>query len=355
MANSNANNFQRPSTIAAKLHRYTHATAEELITTYRDAGWLNEEPRDSIHRVCHSCGLCAESGFPKSSKKVSLTHVNEAFNQEVQLDFTFCNIRDTKYTVLHLVDTGTGYSEATITSSCIASAITRTFETPWIHRHGAPLAVSADEEMNNKPCTKLFDAHSIQYKPRPSGRHNKIGIVERKNGTLKLILERLQKENTRAPDDTILSRAVFLSNYFSGSRILSSFELAHGYAPSILGVPSTNFSPELLSAHKQQIATRALQRLLRSRAPSTIQPSCITPGGLILFHYRSTKHNETDEWREGIVQSVHAMFVETRRSHRGPVCRIAYEDIRLLPTSHLTKNLWSARLTITSSRQMGER
>ena len=117
--------------------------------------------------------MCAESGFPNALEKVSATHVNEASNQEVPFNFKFCNTCDINYTVLNIVDTGTGYSEAKIKSSLNASAITFPFETHWIHRNGAPLAVSSDDEMNNKPSTKLFDAHSIQYKPRPSRRHNK--------------------------------------------------------------------------------------------------------------------------------------------------------------------------------------
>ena len=255
------------------------------------------------------------------------------------MDFTFCTIRESKHTVLHLVDTGTGYSEAAITTSRKAETIIDTFETQWLHRHGAPLSVSADDEMNNQPCRKFFGAHSIQYKPRPARRHNKTGIVERKNGTLKLILERLQKESTRASDHVILSRATFISNYFSGSRILSSFELARGYSPSILGVPKSLVTTELLSAHKEQVAVRALQRLLRSRTPSTVAPSSIQIVETVLFYYRSTKQNEPDQWLEGTIQSTRPELVEIRRSNRGPACRVAYEDIRLLPQSPLTKRL----------------
>ena len=133
---------------------------------------------------------------------------------------------------------------------------------------------------------------------------------------------------------------MFLSKYFSGSLIWSSFEVARGYASSILGVPSTTISTELVSDHKEQIATRALQRLLQSRAPFTISLSCVIPSDRILLYFRSTKNNETDEWRESIVQSVHAHFLETRRSHRAPVCRIAYADICLPPQSHLTKKTY---------------
>ena len=44
-------------------------------------------------------------------RKLSLTHVNFAFNQEIQIDFTHCDIRGTRYTLINMTDRGTACTE----------------------------------------------------------------------------------------------------------------------------------------------------------------------------------------------------------------------------------------------------
>lgn len=48
-------------------------------------------------------------------------------------------------------------------------------------------------------------------------------FVERKNGVVKAILAKLADENSKADVATLVARAGFLSNMFSGNRLLSSF------------------------------------------------------------------------------------------------------------------------------------
>lgn len=43
-----------------------------------------------------------------------MTHVNQDFNSEVQIDFTYVDIRDNNHVVLPVVDAGTAYSEVPI-------------------------------------------------------------------------------------------------------------------------------------------------------------------------------------------------------------------------------------------------
>lgn len=65
----------------------------------------------------------------------------------------------------------------------------------WLNRHGAPRMVSADDELDATDKKKLgsfLQLHDISLKPRPVGRHKKLGIAERKRVNLKNILERLK-------------------------------------------------------------------------------------------------------------------------------------------------------------------
>lgn len=333
-----------PMTFCKKIHRYTHATKDEMRTLCQDARMLDPELEQAIENVCDACEICAKNGEPKRSKKVSLTHVNEAFNQELQIDFIFVVIGDTKYTVMHMTDTGTGYSELALAPDRSMATIIRIIETVWVCKHGAPVAVSADDEYNRSPSRNYFAAHDIQFKPRPARRHNKLGIVERKNKTVKAILAKLNDENTAATPETLISRTAFLSNMFSGNKLLSSFELVRGYSPSVLGIPRTLVTNALLQAHREQIATRTIQRLMSSRAPHVVRPDMFNPGDPVWVFYRTTKQNEKVGWIQATVVRTEDHYLIARRSRRGPPMRIAYEDVRFAPRSSLTAELLSCSL-----------
>lgn len=178
-----------------------------------------------------------------------MKHVNHDFNEEIQLEYTYIEISGNKHVILHIVDAGTEYSETAIVTDRRMATAVKSIDIIWLNRHGEPRWISADDEFDatQKRTLKSFiEARGIQFKARPVRRHNKVGIAERKHGTLKRVLERLQMDLTDADDATILSRATFLSNTFAGSHLLSSFELVRGLSPSLLGIPPRLISDQLL-------------------------------------------------------------------------------------------------------------
>lgn len=280
----------RANTMAKRLHRYSHAPISEMVYMLQRGGYNTPRLRRLCTDIVEACPVCARSGLPAPCRKISLTHVCQEFNQEVQADFMFANIRGTKYCVLHIVDTGTRYSEATVVSNRSCAIMASEMETVWILRHGAPKRFSADSEFTKGPLKRFLATHNVDLAERPVRRHNKTGIVERKHRTIKLVLERLQYDHSTVSDSVLLARATFLSNVFCGSSILSAFELVRGYTPALLGASSSLVSPTLLDAYKDQQCVRALQRLLRSRQPHTIRAESLPPGTPIYYYYKSSKH-----------------------------------------------------------------
>lgn len=240
---------------------------------------------------------------------------------------------------MNLTDAGCGYSELATPRIAACQTIITTIETEWILRHGAPLSISADDEFNRKPLRTYLAAHDIGFRSHPARRYNKVGIVERKNGTIKRILAKLEDESSDASAETIIARAVFLSNVFSGNRTLSSFELVRGYSPSILGLSTTAVTSELLQAHKEQIATRTMQKLINSRAPDVIRKEMCSEGDPVWIYYQSTKQKENTEWLRGTVVKAEEHYIMVRKSARGAPMRIAYADVRIAPHSELTCEL----------------
>lgn len=96
------------------IHRFTHATFEERKHLLKHAVTFTNELSEACDTVFDSYTICASSGRPKHKCYISLTHVNEAFNQEVQADFTLAYIGAEKIGILSIVDLGTNNGERAI-------------------------------------------------------------------------------------------------------------------------------------------------------------------------------------------------------------------------------------------------
>lgn len=78
------------------------------------------------------------------------------------------------------------------------------------------------------PTKRFLKTHNTQLAKRPDRRHNKTGIIERKHGTVKPILERLQHHKSSASGSELLTPVIFLSNVFSGSNLIVTFRVRSG-------------------------------------------------------------------------------------------------------------------------------
>lgn len=336
-----------PLTFCKRIHRYTHATEDEMTALCADSNMMDTELAKAIKAVCEACEVCAKNGAPKTSRKISLTHVNEAFNEELQVDFLFTMIRQTRCTIMNMTDAGTGYTELALSTDRNMASIIAILEQRWFCKHGQPRSLSSDDEYNRKPLREFLNTRKVSFKPRPARRHNKLGIVERKNSTVKMILAKLSDEPNEDTTATLIERAAFLLNMFSGSKILSSFELARGYRPSIMGIPQRIVKADILNAHKEQVAVRTLQRLLHSRAPNVVKQELFNKDDPVWVYYKSTKQNERNEWVRATVVATDEHALIARRSKRGLPMRVAYGDVRFAPRSQLTAELLQSSLVET--------
>lgn len=220
---------RHPKIFAKKIRRLIHAHPDQIKSICQQAGILNEDIAKAIDDVAEACIICARSGYPAPSTNISLNHVNEAFKMEVQLDFGFEIVRKQKRTILVITDTGTSFTGGLITASKSIDIISTCLESHWILRHGAPVSISADDEYNKGKLRSTLSTHNIDFKARPTRRYSKTVIVERKIQTVKGIIRKIDLEILSCSAEEVFSWAIFLFNFFSGSRLLSSFQLAHVY------------------------------------------------------------------------------------------------------------------------------
>lgn len=119
--------------------------------------------------------------------------------------------------------------------------------------------------------------------PRPARRINKIVIFERRHRVIKMILDKLQDDKCYTSIPVNISRAVYFSNIISVSSVLSSFELARGYAPAIMGNARQFVTQDILTAHEERVATRTMQRLMTAKNNNPINNDRLLKGLPVLF------------------------------------------------------------------------
>lgn len=153
------------------------------------------------------------------------------------------------------------------------------------------------------------------------------------------MFDRLANEKTIASPATIFSRVSFLTNIFKGSNILSAFQLAQGYSPSIAGIPPAMVPQQLLDAHVELAAARALHKTMKARPGQTVSPAALHKGMRIWAFYDTSKQNDRKRCIEAKVISADQHFVKCRRSKKCPPMTVAYEHVRIAPKSEFVKEL----------------
>ena len=97
---------RRELNFVKRVHRFSHGTATEMKELFEDASLLSGGIGKACDRVHRACDICASTGRPKDKKKVSLTHVNEAFNVEIQADYVIVYIREENFEVMKMITEG---------------------------------------------------------------------------------------------------------------------------------------------------------------------------------------------------------------------------------------------------------
>jgi hypothetical protein len=161
----------------------------------------------------------------------------------------FITIRDTAFILLHIVDSATAFSVASIVPSRDLSHAASQFEENWICIHGSPSSVAADPEFARVNFKNILDKHHILFAERPARRHQKTGCVERKNGVLRPIIHRLALADNISPLSVIIARAILCANTLFGNRICSFFELARGYTPAFGSLPRSIVDSDIIQAY----------------------------------------------------------------------------------------------------------
>lgn len=126
-----------------------------------------------------------------------------------------------------------------------------------------------------------------------------------------------------------------MTNLFNDSSTLSAFQITREYLSSVWIVPSAIVPENLLNAHIESTANRAIHKICRSRSPGTVRAEHLTPNTREWVFYKSSKHTEPVRLIYALLIKAAAHVVNCRRSEKGLSPIVAYEDIRVAPEENL--------------------
>lgn len=134
----------------------------------------------SIYGTCKSCDVSLRSRPQEPSRKISLTHVNRDFYDDIKTDLISIRIKSTVYSAIHIFDTDTAYFEGSVMNDRQPDMIMNQFDRILAYRNAVPNYISGDDKFNWTPIRKSFQKSGVFIKPRPSRKHIKFRIIEKR-------------------------------------------------------------------------------------------------------------------------------------------------------------------------------
>lgn len=106
-----------------KVHHFTNGHKQELVRLFSEGGMITGKMKKAIENVTSSFVPSAKSGRPESMEKLSLKHVNEDLDDNVQAQFFTVKYHEGNYNIRNIGDTRTVFEERSIVESSNEQAI----------------------------------------------------------------------------------------------------------------------------------------------------------------------------------------------------------------------------------------
>ena len=209
---------------ANKLHRqFAHASKERLLKLLKDGGCTDKEFIKAVETCCDNCAFCQKYRHAKPRPIVALPKTT-AFNQTVMMDLK--EVEKGKLWILHMVDSATRYTTATLITSKSKEVIVKKIFQIWLAYFGAPLKFHSDcgGEFSNEVFKEMNELFGIETSTTPGESPFSNGIVERGNAMLFETMMKT-KDDAKCPLETALAWAVCAKN---------SLQNVFGYSPNQL-------------------------------------------------------------------------------------------------------------------------
>ena len=196
---------------AQKLHRqFAHASKERLFRLLKDGGCKDKEFFRVLEKCCRDCKFCQKYRHAKPRPIVGLPKATR-FNQVISMDLK--EIEKGKLWILHLVDSATRYTAATLINTKKKEVVVKKIFQIWMSYFGSPEKFHTDcgGEFENDVMKEMAEVFGVEISTTPGEAPFSNGIVERGNTMLYETMMKTQ-EDTKCNMETALAWAVCAKN-----------------------------------------------------------------------------------------------------------------------------------------------
>ena len=202
---------------------------------------LNGIVSDSITKCLKSmkCGTCSRAKGPKAPNPASSTpHHLGQFADHLQMDIFY--VRDAtsrNYPILGIICEATHLHAAMRLESRQPSEVCRCFRLCWAQHFGYPLRLRTDADgAFFAEFQELMDEVGTHLDVIPAEAHHQIGVIERHNSTLRMLLERIVDSKPCMSSDDIdvaITSALYAKNSATWSSGRPPYIAAFGKIPRV--------------------------------------------------------------------------------------------------------------------------
>ena len=262
---------------ALKLHRqFCHASFERLKNLLVQADIKDKEFMDILEATCKECTFCGK--YRKQYPRPIVGFPETTFNSKVNMDLKEITGLPQKTWILHLIDSATRYTAATLIKTKKKEVVMERIMAIWIAYFGAPKKFHNDcgGEFCNEVLEEMHHKLGIEISSTPSEAPFSNGIVERNN---KVLYEATMKtkEDIGCSLETALAWAVAAKNGLQNHGGYSPNQLVLGFnvnIPSVLNdkLPAltTTTQSEMLR-EKLNVLHQARQNFCKAEASNKIR------------------------------------------------------------------------------------
>ena len=234
----------------ARLHlNLGHPTSQELCRLLAYEGNVPDMVYQAVrHLRCATCERLKPPQKPRPSTMPSLT-VGQ-FNDELQADICYCRtVTATTFMILGVVDRATGLHQAGILDDRNSETCFQLLHDLWLRPFGLPLRLLCDPDPSFKGMFQhRVQAIGIHLDYCPPEAHHIIGMIERRNSVLRLILEKLIDQfAVDIPErcQVLVSAACHAINSQIQTHGRSAYQAVFGRQPRLL---DSNFNDPMILA-----------------------------------------------------------------------------------------------------------
>ena len=184
------------------------------------------------------CAACMRSKGPFKPNPASQPQYVGQFTDNLQCDiFYLRDITTRNYPILGIICEATHLHVATRLESRVPSHVAEQFRKSWLNAFGFPLKLTTDDDgAFESDFAEMLEEGGTYLNIVPAEAHNQMAVIERHNGTLRMLLERIvDSKPCSSPEeiDLALTSATYAKNAATWSTGRPPFVAAFGRIPRV--------------------------------------------------------------------------------------------------------------------------